>query len=50
MLRKTYLSYLTKAVGVNVIRFSSHSKVRVLDKHCLDKKITAKGLEMKMFG
>jgi intergrase/recombinase len=50
MLRKTYLIHLTKAVGDDVIKFSSHSKGRVLDRHYLDKKITAKGLEMKMFG
>ena len=50
MLRKTYLGHLNKAVGDDVIKFSSHSKVRVLDKHYLDKKITAKGLDMKMFG
>ena len=49
VLRKTYLSYLTKEVGDGVIQFSSHSGIEVLEKHYLDKKLLAKGLKMKIF-
>lgn len=48
-LRKTYLSYLNKEVGDDVVHFSSHSGVKVLEKHYFDKKLIAKGLEVRIF-
>ena len=48
-LRKTYLSYLGKQVGDEVVHFSSHSGVKVLEKHYFDMKLVTKGLEVKMF-
>ena len=49
-LRKTYLSALNSALGNDMIEFSSHSDMEVLDKHYLDPKKVAKGLTMKVFG
>ena len=49
VLRKTYLSYLNKSVGEDMIELSSHSSMRVLDKHYLDAEIVSKGLKMKIF-
>jgi len=49
VLRKTYLSYLGKEVGDDIIHFSSHSGVKVLDDHYFDKRLVAKGLKVKIF-
>jgi integrase len=49
VLRKTYLSYLNKAVGDNMIDLSSHSGMEVVQRHYLDKELTAKGYDMKVF-
>jgi hypothetical protein len=43
------LSCFNKAAG-DVIKFSSHSKMAVLENHYLDKKLITKGREMEMFG
>ena len=48
-LRKTYLSYLNKSVGDDMIELSSHSGMKILDKHYLDPEIVAKGLAIKIF-
>ena len=48
-LRKTYLSALNKAMGKDMIEFSSHSGMEVLEKHYLDPKKVAKGLDVKVF-
>lgn len=48
-LRKTYLSYLTKEVGDNVIQLSSHSDTDVLEKHYINPEIVIKGHGMKVF-
>lgn len=48
-LRKTYLSYLNKSVGDEMIELSSHSGMKILDKHYLDPEIVAKGLRMRIF-
>ncbi len=48
-LRKTYLSYLNKSVGDEMIELSSHGGMKVLNKHYLDAEIVAKGLSMKIF-
>lgn len=50
VLRKTYLTYLAKHVDSDVVHFSSHSGIKVLEDHYFDKKILAKGFGMKMFG
>lgn len=49
ILRKTYLSYLNKVVGNDMIELSSHSSMRILNKHYVDPEIVAKGLTMKIF-
>jgi integrase len=49
-LRKTYLTYLAKNVDEDIVHFSSHSGMRVLDNHYLDKKLVTKGIDMKIFG
>lgn len=49
-LRKTYLSALNSVLGDDMIEFSSHSDMEVLDKHYLDPKKVAKGLEVRVFG
>jgi hypothetical protein len=49
VLRKTYLSYLIRGLGDDVVHFSSHSGVKVLEDHYFDKKLVAKGLKMKIF-
>ena len=49
VLRKTYLSYLNKAVGDKMIDFSSHSGMEVVKTHYLDKQLTAKVLKSRMF-
>ena len=48
-LRKTYLSYLNKEVDDDVVHFSSHGGIGVLNKHYLDMKMVTKGLEARMF-
>ena len=49
MLRKTYLSYLNKSVGDDMIELSSHRSMKTLKKHYLDAEVVAKGLTMRMF-
>ncbi|WP_111308849.1 hypothetical protein [Confluentibacter sediminis] len=49
ILRKTYLSYLHKSVGDDMIELSSHGNMKVLNKHYVDAEIVAKGLTMKIF-
>lgn len=46
VLRRTSLN---KTVRDVVIELSSHSKMKVLEDHYLDKELTVKGLGMKMF-
>lgn len=48
-LRKTYLSYLERSVGDNITLLSSHSQKDVLERHYLDPKVIAKGLDMEIF-
>lgn len=48
-LRKTYLSALNAAMGNDMIEFSSHSGMEVLEKHYLDPKKVAKRLNVKIF-
>lgn len=48
-LRKTYLSYLERAVGDDMIHLSSHSGKDVLEKHYLNPAIVTKGYEMTIF-
>lgn len=49
VLRKTYLSYLGREVGEEIIHFSSHSGMKVLEDHYLDKTIVTKALQMNIF-
>lgn len=49
ILRKTYLSYLNKAVGDDSIELSSHSSMKILTTHYIDAEVVAKGLTMKIF-
>jgi len=49
-LRKTYLSYLNKAVGDDSIQLSSHGSMKTLTKHYIDPEVVVKGLAMKIFG
>lgn len=49
ILRKTYLSYLHKAVGDDMIELSSHGGMRTLTTHYIDAEVVAKGLSMKIF-
>jgi integrase len=49
VLRKTFLSFLNKAVGDDMIDLSSHSSMDVVSKHYLDKELVAKGRDMRMF-
>ena len=49
MHKKTYLSYLNKAVGDDTIELSSHGDMKTLTTHYIDAEIVAKGLTMKMF-
>lgn len=48
VLRKTYLSYLNKEVGDDMIDLSSHSNMRVLDTHYIDPEVIAKGLQVRI--
>lgn len=48
-LRKTYLSYLNVEVGDKISDYSSHSGIKVLEDHYLDKEITTRGGNMRMF-
>ncbi|MEC3906127.1 hypothetical protein VOI54_03800 [Tamlana sp. 2201CG12-4] len=50
VLRKTYLSYLNKSAGDDMIELSSHGSMRVLNKHYVDAEVVAKGLTMKIWG
>ena len=43
------MSYLNKVVGDNMIDLSSHSGMEVVQRHYLDKELTAKGYEMEVF-
>jgi len=49
ILRKTYLSYLNKSVGDDMIELSSHRSMKTLKKHYLDAEVVTKGLQMRMF-
>ncbi|MEL4456947.1 site-specific integrase [Lutimonas vermicola] len=49
ILRKTYLSYLNKAVGDDSIELSSHGSKKILSTHYIDAEVVAKGLTMKIF-
>ena len=49
-LRKTYLTYLNAEVGDDMGKLSSHSGIKVLEDHYLDKEVTSKGANMKIFG
>jgi len=49
ILRKTYLSYLNKATGKDMIELSSHGSMKVLYKHYVDAEIVARGLTMRVF-
>lgn len=49
ILRKTYLSYLNKSAGDDMIELSSHGGMKVLNTHYLDAEIVAKGLSVKIF-
>jgi len=49
ILRKTYLSYLNKSVGDDMIELSSHGNMRVLNRHYVDAEVVAKGLTMRIF-
>ncbi|MDG1476658.1 MAG: tyrosine-type recombinase/integrase [Vicingaceae bacterium] len=48
-LRKTYITYLSMEVGDDIIEFTSHSGIEILEDYYYDKKILAKGLKMKIF-
>ncbi|EZH75043.1 hypothetical protein ATO12_09965 [Aquimarina atlantica] len=48
-LRKTYLSYLNKIAGDDMIELSSHDNMRTLNKHYIDAEIVSKGLNMRIF-
>ena len=48
-LRKTYLSYLHKEVGDQMIELCSHSDIKVVKEHYLDKELTTKGGNIKIF-
>lgn len=48
-LRKTYLSYLEKFVGDDIIHLSSHGGKEVLEKHYVNPAIVARGYGMKIF-
>ena len=50
ILRKTYLSYLNKAVGEKTIELSSPGSMKTLTTHYIDAEVVAKGLTMKIFG
>jgi len=49
ILRKTYLSYLNKSVGDDMIELSSHRSMKTLKNHYLDAEVVTKGLQMRMF-
>ena len=49
VLRKTYMSYLNKATGDDMIDLSGHGGMGVVKKHYLDKNLTARGGDMRMF-
>lgn len=49
VLRKTYLTYLNKEVGKNMIELSSHGSMKTLQKHYIDEEIATRGLNMRIF-
>lgn len=50
VLRETYITYLTRSTDKDVVYFTSHSGMKVLENHYLDKRVLAKGRGMKIFG
>ncbi len=50
ILRKTYLSYMGGELGEDVVKFSSHSGMKVLWNHYFDKNILARAKKVKIFG
>ena len=48
-LRKTYMTFLNKAAGDDMIELSSHSDMKTLNKHYIDPKIVTKGAGIKFF-
>jgi integrase len=49
VLRKTYLSYLNKTVGDDMVELSSHGGMKTLKAHYIDAEVIAKGLTMNIF-